>query len=130
MLDIADAKRLGKVAKVLERIGIRIQKSFFQCEMERKEMEHVRDIILGSIKLSEDSFFVYQICENVRRLAIKRTGNRNHFIFFLDNFPYYGRKGPLILIPFFGPSRRIPKGTSGKGWPKDPNGVKEIGWPW
>ncbi len=81
--DIANPKRLKKVAKSLERVGIRIQKSFFQCEMEKKEMEQVKRIILKELKLMEDSFFIYRICEKCARQALK---DGNGIFITLENF--------------------------------------------
>ena len=69
--DISNPKRLRKTAKALERVGIRIQKSFFQCEMKKSEMEQVKYVVLKEIKLSEDSFFVYPICSKCAKHAIK-----------------------------------------------------------
>ena len=34
--DVSNPKRLNKVAKTLENFGIRIQFSFFECEMEKE----------------------------------------------------------------------------------------------
>ena len=69
--DIANSKRLRKVAKSLEKVGLRIQKSFFQCEMEKRQMERVRQIILQDLYLKEDSFFIYQICEKCAKQTLK-----------------------------------------------------------
>jgi len=68
--DIADPKRLRHVAKALECVGIRIQKSFFQSEMEKEQMEHVKNLVLHEIKLTKDSFFIYKICEKCAKQAI------------------------------------------------------------
>ena len=68
--DIANPKRLRKVAKTLENYGIRIQKSFFQCEMERKNMIELRDALLKTIKRKKDSLFIYPICDDCNSKAI------------------------------------------------------------
>ena len=74
--DIANPKRLSKVAKTLENYGIRIQKSFFQCEMERKNMIELRDALLKTIKRKKDSLFIYPICDDCNSKAIV-DGNGN-----------------------------------------------------
>ena len=40
--DIANPKRLCKVAKTLENYGLRVQYSFFECEMNQKIMENLK----------------------------------------------------------------------------------------
>ena len=81
--DITSPKRLRNTAKALERVGIRIQKSFFQCEMDREQMDQVKRIVISELKLSEDSFFIYQICADCARQAIK-DGNGDFIS--LENF--------------------------------------------
>ena len=68
--DIADEKRLRKVAKILESYGIRVQYSFFQCEMPKSKLEEVKDKVLTVLNLREDSFFIYPLCENCSRKPI------------------------------------------------------------
>ena len=43
--DIADSKRRREVSKVLENFGIRIQYSFFECEMEQSQLEKLKNEI-------------------------------------------------------------------------------------
>ncbi|RLB65415.1 MAG: CRISPR-associated endonuclease Cas2 [Deltaproteobacteria bacterium] len=68
--DISSPKRLRKTAKTLENFGLRIQKSFFQCEMEKKRMESLRDRVLKIIDTEKDYFFVYPLCEDCSRKAL------------------------------------------------------------
>ena len=60
--DISDPKRLRKVAKTLENFGIRIQKSFFQCEMSEEMKNNVVSDILFVIDQKKDSLIVTTIC--------------------------------------------------------------------
>jgi len=62
--DIRDPKRLRKVAKKLESFGLRIQKSFFQCEISRDEKERLREILLSLIDEREDSLIIYHLCDH------------------------------------------------------------------
>ena len=76
--DIANPKRLVKIAKKLENFGLRIQYSFFECEMEKTMCEELRDELLEVLDLRYDSLRIYPICED----CLKKTssiGNGNIF---------------------------------------------------
>lgn len=60
--DIADPKRLKAVAKMLENYGLRIQKSFFQCEVSEKIKKNLVGDLLSIINENEDSLIVTPIC--------------------------------------------------------------------
>ncbi|MBR6199646.1 MAG: CRISPR-associated endonuclease Cas2 [Spirochaetales bacterium] len=62
--DIADSKSLARVANILENFGIRVQKSFFECEMNRAKMNDVCDSILAEMDLKSDKLQIYPICED------------------------------------------------------------------
>ena len=62
--DIADAKRLRKVAKILEDYGWRIQFSFFQCEVEKERLDELLQKLLGIIDKKEDSVMVMPLCQD------------------------------------------------------------------
>ena len=68
--DVTDPKRLNKTAKTLERFGLRIQKSFFQCEMERELLDSLIKKLLRIINEKGDSLFIYPLCEDCSRKAI------------------------------------------------------------
>ena len=68
--DISHPKRLRRTAKILENFGLRVQKSFFQCEMEQKRMEHLRDQVLAVVDSEKDYFFIYPLCEDCSRKAM------------------------------------------------------------
>ena len=68
--DISHPKRLRRTAKILENFGLRVQKSFFQCEMEKKRMEHLRDQVLAVVDSEKDYFFIYPLCEDCSRKAL------------------------------------------------------------
>lgn len=65
--DIAHPKRLSKVAKVLENFGIRIQYSFFECEMEKEQLEELKLRLKEIINKKEDSLRIYPLCEDCLR---------------------------------------------------------------
>lgn len=62
--DIHSPKRLKKTAKVLEDYGIRVQLSFFQCQINEEKMEELKKRLLDEIDMKEDYLFFYPICEN------------------------------------------------------------------
>ncbi|MEA3334186.1 MAG: CRISPR-associated endonuclease Cas2 [Pseudomonadota bacterium] len=68
--DISHPKRLRRTAKILENFGLRVQKSFFQCEMEQKRMELLRDQVLAVVDCEKDYFFIYPLCEDCSRKAL------------------------------------------------------------
>ena len=51
--DIADSKRRREVSKILENFGIRIQYSFFECEMEKSQLKKLKNEILKIIQKKE-----------------------------------------------------------------------------
>lgn len=61
--DISSPKRLHKVAKELETHGIRIQKSFFYCDLRKGEIDILKDILLEYLEFSEDRLSIYCICD-------------------------------------------------------------------
>lgn len=68
--DISNPKRLQKTARTLENFGLRVQKSFFQCEMSAAKLDEVRRALLGIINLTEDSLFIYPLCEDCSGKAL------------------------------------------------------------
>jgi len=67
--DISNPKRLQKTAKVLENYGIRVQRSFFQCEMTPNRLESLKNEILGIINIKKDYFFIYPLCRKCSQKA-------------------------------------------------------------
>lgn len=77
--DVASPKRLVKVAKTLENFGVRIQYSFFECEMEKSRLEELKRRLLELIDQKEDSLRIYPLCED----CLKQTssiGEGNIFV--------------------------------------------------
>ncbi len=67
--DISHPKRLRKTAKVLENYGLRVQKSFFQCEISSKGMQLLKQSILEIIDTDKDYFYIYPLCDSCTRKA-------------------------------------------------------------
>jgi len=68
--DISNPKRLRKTAKILVNYGMRVQKSFFQCDMKKEEMINLKDRLLKVINTRKDSLFIYPLCEDCSNKAI------------------------------------------------------------
>jgi len=62
--DISKHKTRAKVAKTLERFGIRVQKSFFQVDAPKEIIERIRDSLLSYIDKKTDRLFIYSVCED------------------------------------------------------------------
>ena len=73
--DIADSKRLTKIAKNLENVSIRIQKSiFYYMEATAKDIEQIVSIIEEIINKDEDDVRVYKVDKNLS-INLKRGIN-------------------------------------------------------
>ena len=81
--DIRDPKRLRRVSKKLEGFGIRVQYSFFQCDISRETKEKLKKELLEELSLDEDSLFIYPLCYHCIRNAINTGSNE---IIELKNF--------------------------------------------
>lgn len=77
--DISNLKRLHKVAKTLENYGLRIQYSFFECEMQKTVLEALKKELLDIINCKEDSLLIYPICEDCTKKT-QSLGDGNIFI--------------------------------------------------
>lgn len=56
-------RRLRRVAKCCERIGQRVQKSVFECQIDRTRFEALERDLLAEIKAEEDNLRLYRIAE-------------------------------------------------------------------
>lgn len=60
--DIADARRLRKVARRLEGAGWRMQQSVFHCRLSRQEMNRLAHDLDKLIHAAEDCIRIYPLC--------------------------------------------------------------------
>lgn len=74
--DIADHKRRYKVAKKLESYGIRVQYSFFQCDVGKGLLENIISSLSKIIDNKEDSLLIYPVCEDCLARA-EELGRKN-----------------------------------------------------
>ena len=62
--DITNARRRNKISKTLEQLGLRVQKSIFQCDVPKEKADELKAILLERIKIKEDSLLYYPICDD------------------------------------------------------------------
>ena len=59
--DIADPRRLARVARVCEDFGVRVQYSLFECRLEEKDFDTLWLSLLEEINEREDRLVAYKI---------------------------------------------------------------------
>ncbi len=64
--DIADPKRLRRVARVMQRFGVRVQKSVFECNLATSALTDMKTAALGVMEEAEDSLRIYPLLDNSR----------------------------------------------------------------
>ena len=62
--DIADPKRLHKIAKVCEDWGVRVQYSVFECRLEADAFDRFWAALREQIDEQQDRLVAYRICLN------------------------------------------------------------------
>lgn len=60
--DIRDTRRLHRVAKVMESYGQRVQKSIFECDLEKTAFFRLRKHLDQIIDPDEDSIKFFRLC--------------------------------------------------------------------
>ena len=66
-------KRLRRIAKVCEGIGQRVQKSVFECRVDRMQYEDLERRLLDEINDKEDYLRIYRLAES-RGCEVKEHG--------------------------------------------------------
>ncbi|WP_291995425.1 CRISPR-associated endonuclease Cas2 [Candidatus Accumulibacter sp. ACC003] len=69
----AGRRRLRRVAKVCESIGQRVQKSVFECRVDRLQLEELERRLLAEIVVDEDCLRVYRLAET-RACEVREYG--------------------------------------------------------
>jgi len=67
--DIANPRRLARVARVLEGFGQRIQKSVFECALDDSELDELQAKVLRCIRTDEDAVQYLRLCARDSRLT-------------------------------------------------------------
>jgi CRISPR-associated protein Cas2 len=60
--DIANPKRLYRVAKVMEDYGARVQRSVFECRIGDKELAALLERVKRILRKREDRIHIYYLC--------------------------------------------------------------------
>lgn len=60
--DIANQKRLRRVAKLMESYGTRVQRSIFECRLTQLRLEELILAVKSVIKQRQDKVQIYHIC--------------------------------------------------------------------
>lgn len=61
--DIADPRRLTKVAKIIKDYGIRVQKSIFEVDIDGRRFNEMKGRVEDLIEASEDGVKYFPLCE-------------------------------------------------------------------
>ncbi|MBU1055691.1 MAG: CRISPR-associated endonuclease Cas2 [Proteobacteria bacterium] len=61
--DIADEKRLARVAKIIKDYGIRVQKSIFELEIDSNTFAEMKSRVEKQIVPEEDGVKYFPVCE-------------------------------------------------------------------
>lgn len=64
--DIAEPKRLNRIAKILESIGERVQDSVFEAYLTEEEVQRLLKKVRKIMKEEEDSLRIYVLCRACR----------------------------------------------------------------
>ena len=79
-------RRLRRVAKVCEGVGQRVQKSVFECRVDRMQYEDLERRLLAEINDKEDNLRQYRLAES------KGCEVKEHGVFRATNF-----EAPLVV---------------------------------
>lgn len=69
----AGQKRLRRVAKLCERMGQRVQKSVFECQLDRGQFEVLERELLSEIDEKQDNLRLYRVAE-LRGYEVREHG--------------------------------------------------------
>jgi CRISPR-associated protein Cas2 len=83
--DIADSRRLRRVAKLMEQRGIRVQKSVFECWLDDEQRHALFAQLESVLDKARDSVRWYTICADCRQTAASHgqteiRENRSYYI--------------------------------------------------
>lgn len=83
--DVADPKRLRRVAKRMQDFGLRVQKSVFECWLSDARLDELKESVAKIVDEKEDDVRYYSLCEKCRALTCAKTNtelrkNQNYYI--------------------------------------------------
>lgn len=68
--DIADDKRRNRFRRFLKELGIRSQKSVFECRLDGRELREIRSYCRHKLDLAQDAVRIYRVCANCMDKAL------------------------------------------------------------
>ena len=77
--DISNDRRRAKAVKILERVGVRVNFSVFECMLTERQYESLRDELLQVISLKEDTVVYYPICLNCYSQIVYQPHKRENY---------------------------------------------------
>ncbi len=67
--DIVCNKRRARLHKFLKEMGIRSQKSVFECRLDSREVREIRHYCKSNLDLFEDAVRIYRVCSTCMNKA-------------------------------------------------------------
>jgi CRISPR-associated protein Cas2 len=67
--DIVCNRRRMRLHKFLKEMGIRSQKSVFECRLDSREVREIRHYCRGNLDLSVDAVRIYRVCSTCMNKA-------------------------------------------------------------
>lgn len=68
--DIVSNRRRNKLRQFLKELGIRSQKSVFECRLDSREIREIRHYCRDNLDLQEDSVRIYRVCSSCMAKAV------------------------------------------------------------
>jgi CRISPR-associated protein Cas2 len=67
--DVRNEKRLRRTANIMERYGVRVQKSVFECWLTENALDDLRNDIAEVLDPNMDSVRMYTLCEVCQQMC-------------------------------------------------------------
>lgn len=68
--DIVGNRRRARLHKFLKELGIRSQRSVFECRLDDREIRQIREYCRENLDLEEDSVRIYRVCSRCMGKAV------------------------------------------------------------
>lgn len=73
--DVSDNRRLYRVARELGNFGVRVQKSIFECHLNKKQLADLQQRLANCIDENQDHVRYYFLCaKDVKNISIDGPG--------------------------------------------------------
>jgi CRISPR-associated protein Cas2 len=72
--DVSDDKRRAKIGNILKNYGSRVQKSVFECDLEPREFEKLRERLKKVVK-EDDGMRYYSLCGTCLQRVVVESGS-------------------------------------------------------